>query len=768
MNRDFDPNARSFSSLSVKDLLDARDAYHVHLCHLDNVFATAIGRFLIRDTDPDYKRYVSVRERREGRRGSAKVRTLENSTAKPWSWPCVLVFVTEWETQEQLNKRRGRVVPQFLYLDDGRIIPTCVVKASLSKGPRSAPPSLKYTSHLIGGGYPLLTDVQGTEHIGSVGCLVTDGARLYALSNQHVVGEADSEVFAVIKGRRSRLGVSAPPPRQIRKRPFTDVYPGLGGANTVVNLDVGLVDVDDAGQWTSRIFGLGRLGPLFNFDAVSASLDWVGCKLVAHGAASGRLEGAIKALFYRYRTVGGTDYVSDFLIGSRTRKPLATAPGDSGTLWCVDPSMFPTTKKAAHRAGRTKHAPRPNDQVSDDASLAYRPLAIQWGGQRLTGDDGLFTQFALATSLAVACRELDVDIVTDLRTELPQYWGAVGHYKIAQMAVAMTKGALKDFLEANLERITYDAARLAREDANLSNDAKRFVPLADVPDIVWKTTMNPGGKAARPQENWNHYADIDLPGANGKTLDQLCGKKPARLDIAAWIDFYRQAPKPSASTSKAKTVNMGSLPFRVWQVFDEMVAAREAGKRTAFLCAAGILSHYVGDACQPLHGSMHADGLDGASSGVHSAYEEKMIDAFPQEVRTGLDDFAVGKLGHALEKISTGHEAGVACLELMRRSARRLPPTRICEVYDALGGGQSKATLTGLWNALGDETIACLADGARTLAMLWQSAYRQGSAAAFKNAVTESSLKKTYEARKFLESLHLANHDPSEYPLPPV
>ena len=224
MNRDFDPNARSFSSLSVKDLLDARDAYHVHLCHLDNVFATAIGRFLIRDTDPDYERYVSVRERREGK------------------------------------------------LDDGRIIPTCVVKASLFEGRRTTPPILRYTSHLIGGGYPLLTDVQGAEHVGSVGCLVTDGARLCALSNQHVVGEPGSEVFAVVKGRRSRLGVSAPPPRQVRKRPFGDVYPGLGGANTVVNLDVGLVDVDDAGQWTSKIFGLGRLGPMFNFDSVSASL----------------------------------------------------------------------------------------------------------------------------------------------------------------------------------------------------------------------------------------------------------------------------------------------------------------------------------------------------------------------------------------------------------------------------------------------------------------------------------------------------------------
>ncbi|HEY5417627.1 MAG TPA: hypothetical protein VIK41_22480 [Gemmatimonadaceae bacterium] len=550
MNRDFDPNARSFSSLSVKDLLDARDAYHVHLCHLDNVFATAIGRFLIRDTDPDYKRYVSVRERREGKDGSARARTLENSTVRPWSWPCVLVFVTEWETPEKLHKRRGRVVPQFLYLDDGRIIPTCVVKASLYEGPRSEPPSLKYTSHLIGGGYPLLTDVQGAEHVGSVGCVVTDGARLYALSNQHVVGEAGSEVFAVVKGRRSRLGVTAPPPLQIRKRPFSAVYPGLGGANTMVNLDVGLVDVDDAGQWTSKIFGLGRLGPMFNFDSVSASLDWIGCKVVAYGAASGRLNGAIKALFYRYRTVGGADYVSDFLIASRTRKPIVTAPGDSGTLWCVDPSMFPS-RQEARRPSRHRPAAVPNDDATDDADdglLPYRPLAIQWGGQRLSGDDGQFTQFALATSLAVACRELDVDIVTDMRAELPQYWGAVGHYKIAQMAIAMTKGALEGFLEANLERITYDAERLAQDDQNLSDDPMRFVPLADVPDIVWKTTMNPGGKAARPQENWNHYADIDLPGANGKTLDQLCGKKPARLDIAAWMDFYRNAPKPSAST----------------------------------------------------------------------------------------------------------------------------------------------------------------------------------------------------------------------------
>jgi len=37
---------------------------------------------------------------------------------------------------------------------------------------------------------------------------------------------------------------------------------------------------------------------------------------------------------------------------------------------------------------------------------------------------------------------------------------------------------------------------------------------------------------------------------------------------------------------------MGSLPFRVWQIFDAMVATK---KPAEFLCAAGILGHYVGE-----------------------------------------------------------------------------------------------------------------------------------------------------------------------------
>ena len=46
-----DLTKHDFTSLSVKDLLDAREAYHVHLAHLQSVYATAIGRYLIRDSD---------------------------------------------------------------------------------------------------------------------------------------------------------------------------------------------------------------------------------------------------------------------------------------------------------------------------------------------------------------------------------------------------------------------------------------------------------------------------------------------------------------------------------------------------------------------------------------------------------------------------------------------------------------------------------------------------------------------------------------------
>ena len=104
------------------------------------------------------------------------------------------------------------------------------------------PDTIQFPKSLIGGGCVLSSTVQGDERFGSVGCLVTDGRRTYALSNAHVVGEPGSEVFSYFRGRRERVGVAAN--RQLRKLPFPQAYPGWPGDSVLLNADVGLVDAD--------------------------------------------------------------------------------------------------------------------------------------------------------------------------------------------------------------------------------------------------------------------------------------------------------------------------------------------------------------------------------------------------------------------------------------------------------------------------------------------------------------------------------------------
>jgi hypothetical protein len=208
MSYHVDPYARHYASLSVKDLLDARDMCHLQLSHSTNVFATAVGLYRIRKTDPDSQHYVPPQEAVK-KKGGLGPRTLENTVVKPWSWPCVLVFVKEWLDPKEVREHRDQGIPPFLYLNDGRVVPVCTVQASLYPGtaPAATGP-LTFSSHIVGG-YPVLTDVQGREHVGSIACLTTDGDRYYALTNQHVTGTEGREIYTVVKGQRVRVGVSA-------------------------------------------------------------------------------------------------------------------------------------------------------------------------------------------------------------------------------------------------------------------------------------------------------------------------------------------------------------------------------------------------------------------------------------------------------------------------------------------------------------------------------------------------------------------------------
>ncbi len=81
----------AYWTLSIRDLLEARDAYHVFLMRKRNVVGTAIGK---------------VRFRKDGVSPSAP-KTLQNSEIRAYSWPCVLVFVSEWIPPGAFGKEGG-------------------------------------------------------------------------------------------------------------------------------------------------------------------------------------------------------------------------------------------------------------------------------------------------------------------------------------------------------------------------------------------------------------------------------------------------------------------------------------------------------------------------------------------------------------------------------------------------------------------------------------------------------------------------------------
>jgi hypothetical protein len=177
---------RNFSSLSLKDLLEARDLYHWHLTSMANVVGTAVGLYYIRKSDPWPDERRSARALKEAPRHK-DARTFAESEVRDYSWPCVLVLVDRWVDPSEFGTGEshvspGNLVPKTLYMPDGRMVPVCVVKVDPQEPRHDVLPAWTWPKSVIGGGFPLISRTQGVDHIASVGGLVTDGHTVYALS----------------------------------------------------------------------------------------------------------------------------------------------------------------------------------------------------------------------------------------------------------------------------------------------------------------------------------------------------------------------------------------------------------------------------------------------------------------------------------------------------------------------------------------------------------------------------------------------------------
>jgi hypothetical protein len=738
-----------FHSLSLRDLLEARDLYHLHLTERKGVLATAVGRYLIRQTDswPNQRPVV---------KGTGP-KTLANVHIRPYSWPCVLVFVEKWVSEHELHRygyKPTDVVPNALHMPNGKVVPVCVVEAPPETLTRSGSHPPVFPKSFIGGGYPVIADVQGEEHMASIGCLVTDGHTTYAVTNRHVTGSPGETLYTFVNGERRAIGVSST--RQVGRLPFAEVYEDWPGQNMYVNADVGLIEVTDKTMWTPQVYSIGVVDRLADLSIENISLQLVKARVRAYGCASGELYGRIWALFYRYKSIGGFEYVSDLFIGPRPGVPFQTYPGDSGTLWLLEPSGPPDpddepTDPTPHPSDDSRapqgvwKAPRKRTAIVEKRML--RPLALQWGGHAFRSGNGMPSQsYVLATFLSTVCNRLEVDLVRDWGQALPEYWGTIGHFTIANIACNLVPGAkAKQFFKDNRLNITFELSDItAPGTSGLSK--KDFVPLADVPDLAWKIGAFVRGPRGHNPEEPQHFADLDEPPPDGSpTLLEVCRNK-ANVHPAVWIAHSRKFKKPKSKADPAK--HAGLLPFRVWQIFDEMVDFVKAGKEAEYLTAAGVLAHYIGDACQPLHCSFmhHGDPSDPVLRVIHhttgkKAGKTETVDDSKEIHEDYEQNMFKGVRGHAMKtrlaakatrargrRIKNGREAAIETVAMMQAAFKRVPPKTLIKRYNQLLRADVSKTelLDRLWAEFGNDTVDVMAMGCRLLARLWGSAWVAG------------------------------------------
>jgi len=718
---------QAYWTLSIRDLLEARDAYHTFLIRKPNVVGTAIGK---------------VRFRKEGVNPRAP-KTLESSVVQPYSWPCVLVFVYEWLTPEAFGTKGTAssedYLPSRLYLPSGREVPVCVVRSAWrSRRKEAAVPWTKFPGSVIGGGYPVMTEVQGEDRWATLGGLVTDGRLTYGLTSLHVTGSPGESLYTLRNDNEVEIGVAAA--RNVDQAPFSKVYETFPGKHTLVNLDVGLVQLTSIDDVSSQVFGLGPVRGLADVNHDTLSLELVGCPVMGHGCVSGIMQGEIIGLFYRYQTVGGYEYVSDYLIGPRQatkgKKALAFSPqnGDSGTLLVVDDPECHEHMKA---------------------------IALLWGGQYDTTGDRE-QPYALATNLGTACRALGVELVSDWNSGFDRWFGAYAHVVLPfECTRAIKDKKLRKLMESNRQWFALPFATEVKDTKGLSK--LDIVPLSDVPDLVWKRR---GGKFQRGKERPNHFADMDQPNPHSKnqTLLDLCRSNPkGNVKPKVWVEFYKQLG------AREK----GALPFRIAQIFGAMKGAVAKRQTAEFVCAAGILCHYVFDACLPMHVSyMHHGDPDGETTtkggkkvpiayDVHAELDNDMVEYHRDEIAKKLpalvDQVAATDIPVALASLKTPRDAAMAGVKLMGNAVDYANPRDIVRSFETMVDLKKRDRLDALWKKYGRGLMRAMAEAVVLTARLWEAAWREGGAKIRTTGpVRGKDLKKLYETKTgFLDSMSL-------------
>lgn len=158
-------------------------------------------------------------------------------------------------------------------------------------------------------------------------------------------------------------------------------------------------------------------------------------------------------------------------------------------------------------------------------------------------------------------------------------WGHVGHRIVSEAAAERMPPDVAPFFRAASARLS---------DASLE------------PDTVLK--------ARDPEEGRRHYINLDA-------------LAPYPFD-AIPVEYEEAQSRFGPEVMKRS----GTLPWRVAGVLKDLTAAMRRKNAPEIVRQAGWLSHYAGDAFQPLHLTKNHDGQESCNQDIHEAFESEMIE----------------------------------------------------------------------------------------------------------------------------------------------
>ncbi len=190
-------------------------------------------------------------------------------------------------------------------------------------------------------------------------------------------------------------------------------------------------------------------------------------------------------------------------------------------------------------------------------------------------------------------------------------WGKQGHAIINQTAAyLLAEESDKNFLREHAFDLEY---------------------FSNVPDIIWKQ------EKTFAVETPQHFMDMEiferiLKFEKPKLFSKSKIKLSLKLPEALLLDREEFDKKYPEITAKA-----GRSWWRIRELFDALkkqsqfladpkISPKERRELQAkWLVLAGVIGHYVGDLSQPLHCTENYDGQLSGQKGIHSYFEDKMV-----------------------------------------------------------------------------------------------------------------------------------------------